>query len=74
MSLQIGDDVWMYRSTGDFVIFQVSDGPIFQDGKYWYEGRDGSAKQRYGYLGSSKKIVIKESPIKGYMIFHGSEE
>lgn len=72
--------VMMRTFNHEWMNVRILFGPVFQDGKYWYEVHDEAAKERYGYaivnlsfpMGYWDCYDIQES-IKGYMVMEGQE-
>lgn len=68
MRSPIFDVCWLQPVSGSIKEnCRIIQGPVFYDGKYWYE-IDDSGKKRYGYHIHDMYFGIQESPIKGYMI------
>lgn len=73
--MQVTNYFWFRKIDGNHIRSsigaRVTKGPVFFDGKYWYEVAHEN-KKYYGYAFRSfaNIIDIQESPVKGYMIFH----
>lgn len=65
-----GTTIWMNLYNSLFIVnLTITAGPVFCDGKYWYEVAAANRK-RYGYacFFHNGNVKLIESPIKGCMI------